>query len=479
MRYIFIHHLLLFPVWAIAQAPYTVKVYPYRIESNLVYGVATNYYGGRDTLKLDLYKPIGDGNAQRPLLVLVHGGGWTVGCKDDQLGGVVTLAKEMVQRGYVVASINYRLGWHRTPQDVGLLNPYKCNYPADSCEIIRAIYRAQQDTKAAIRWLKARNLQDSTCRNAVLVGGDSAGGFNALAVGFLDRDVEKPACAYALNPAPTAWAGLAQCATYQCQTLTVAPSGTALQRPDLGGIRGDLNLTSGVDDEVAGVLSFYGAVPHIALINNWISGPDTPAVYLYHQTCDAIVPFGSIPISYMLSNWCNLGNTPWHYNLPLVHGSGAIAAYFQSMPKPPQFATDFISCPDFNPDLALLECLRMQDNGSYHYIINPAERAKRAAEFFSPLISEKIQACKSTSVDQQDLGAVPKFWPNPVSQELSIEMDFSDPVRLEIWSVTGQLHIAITLNQMSRHNIDVSELPNGLYFAKLHHQTFKFLKIRE
>ena len=150
--------------------------FSYRVDTSLVYGTAVNYTGHVDTLKLDLYKPLGDNNPHRPLAVLVHGGSWLTGCKTD----MTWLAKELVGRGYAVAAVNYRLGWHKAAtvavacgtQDFPDVfpNEYSALYAADSCEIIRAIYRGQQDVKGAIRWLKARHGLDSTATNAVLVG---------------------------------------------------------------------------------------------------------------------------------------------------------------------------------------------------------------------------------------------------------------------------------------------------------------------
>ncbi|MBK7296011.1 MAG: carboxylesterase family protein [Flavobacteriales bacterium] len=161
---------------AIAQDYTTPEQYQFTLESDLVYGVAPNYTGIVDTLELDLYKPLGNTDNERPLLVLVHGGAWVGGCKNDPGSGVVALAREFVGRGYVVASVNYRLGWHK---DDFVPNPagpptwpieYGALYAADSIEMKRALYRAQQDVKGAIRWLKQRSALDSVCVDKVFLG---------------------------------------------------------------------------------------------------------------------------------------------------------------------------------------------------------------------------------------------------------------------------------------------------------------------
>ena len=91
---------------------YTTKQFGLQItKTNIVYGTATNYLGATDTLKLDIYKPTGNPNTQRPMLILNHGGAWVGGDKSE--ANIVLIAKEFVQRGYVVASVNYRLGTHK------------------------------------------------------------------------------------------------------------------------------------------------------------------------------------------------------------------------------------------------------------------------------------------------------------------------------------------------------------------------------
>lgn len=380
--------------WAqalLGQAPYTQKLYDWSVETNLVYGTTTNYLGLTDTLTLDLYKPLNT-DTPRPLVVLVHGGSWLGGCKED----MAWLCAEMAARGYVAATVNYRKGWHKddyvpNPINAGIFAGGNCLYAADSLEIIRAIYRGMQDVKGAIRWLKARVYADSSCNQAVLVGGESAGAFLALATGILDRPEEKPDACGALPDAPTPGANLSNCYAVDCQLRNFTLPAGALARPDLGPVEGTLNL-NGFDANVQGVISLYGGVPSEGLAANWLQGPDTPAFFLYHQTCDGIVPFNYGKPFFPISAYCNLGFTPWHFNYPFVFGNGAIAGYLASLANPPVFQTDFLPCNNFDPNLALFECLRYNDNGSYHYTHNRPERADKIAAFFSPVITVRLNS---------------------------------------------------------------------------------------
>jgi len=463
--------LLLFAASLSAQAPFTTKQFGWRVEKDLVYGIADNYAAIPTTLVLDLYKPLGDNNTRRPLLVLIHGGAWVGGCKDDA-AGLVVIAQEMAQRGYVVASVNYRLGWHKSGTPIA--NPYTdpqagaTLYPADSSEIIRALYRGQQDVKGAIRWLKARAGTDSTCSERVLVGGESAGGFLALAVGFLDRDEEKPLSCFALPDAPLPAANMTNSYTQNCTLQIINPVGPALQRPDLGPVDGTLNL-NGHDANVRGVINFYGGVPYEAGANNWLQGPDTPAVYFYHQTCDGIVPFGAGYPFFVISNFCNLGFTPWHPKYPQTFGSGALAAVFGANPTPSPFTTDFDQCPAFNPNLALFECIRYADNGSYHFIANPVLRAQRVADYFSPFVV--AGNCYTVGSEAPDLLLKARVSPNPFGERLSVYWETApdSEARVTLSDLSGKT--VWTGSAMLQHGENVllaqNRLSAGLYVLQI------------
>jgi carboxylesterase type B len=106
------------------------------IAANIQYGIATDFQGNPDTLLLDLYYPklVVDTSPQRPLMLLFHGGGFSSG--DKQLGDIRDLCIHMALRGFVCASVNYRLGYDFTEY-----GQYK------------ARYRAIQDGNAALRYL--------------------------------------------------------------------------------------------------------------------------------------------------------------------------------------------------------------------------------------------------------------------------------------------------------------------------------------
>jgi acetyl esterase/lipase len=455
-----------------AQAPFTEKQYAWQVEKDLVYGIATNYLGLPDTLTLDLYKPL-NADIARPLLVLVHGGSWLGGCKED----MAWFCEEMAARGYVTATVNYRKGWHKAEYAANPINPGvfpggNSLYAADSLEIIRAIYRGMQDVKGAIRWLKARVYTDSTCNHAVLVGGESAGAFVALAVGLLDRPVEKPAACGALPAAPVPGSNLANSFTVDCISRAPALPPGALARPDLGSIDGTLNQ-NGFDASVIGVASFYGGVPSQAFADNWLEGPNNPALYLYHQTCDGIVPLQYGKPMFVISAYCNLGFTPWHDKLPFIFGNGAIATKVAVLPSPPPLLTEFFNCNAFDPNFALFECIRFNDNGSYHWVINQPLRAEKIAGFFSPIVAAKLVGPPClVATTAPDWAAGFRVAPNPFEHTpptLYCTQAPPDAVRLRVLDQHGHLLWQETRTLVSGPNPLNwgAAAPPGLYYLQV------------
>lgn len=123
-------------------------------------------------LKLDVYYPKTDSFKNRPLVMLIHGGAFYIGSKESATEQ--SLATSLAKRGYVVASIDYRLGFKLSPSDVEL-----------------SAYRAVQDAHAALRFLAHNASGLGINPSQIYVGGTSAGAVASLTVAFLDND-ERP-----------------------------------------------------------------------------------------------------------------------------------------------------------------------------------------------------------------------------------------------------------------------------------------------
>jgi hypothetical protein len=219
--------------------------------SNVVYGNApaltTVYLGENVTqninLTMDIFEPFGDTLARRPLVVLAFGGAFLIGSKDD--GDIQSVCDSLARRGYVTASINYRLGMN----------------VVDGTSAERAIYRSLQDFSAAIRYLKEYADQYRIDTNYIYAGGVSAGGFAALHMAFMDETDRLPS--------------------------SFGATGIGA-RPDLG-CKDCTGNNFAHSAKVLGIVSFWGAIGDV----NFIKPTNVLPLVSFHGDQDLIVPYGT------------------------------------------------------------------------------------------------------------------------------------------------------------------------------------------
>jgi len=135
------------------------------VHHDLTYGSAIGADGTEETLKLDLYEPVGDTLASRPAIVYIHGGTFAFGDKNEG----ATVATELAKHGYVVVSINYRL----YPGDLGDVN-----------RIAKGQGAAALDAKAAVRWLRRYAVAQRIDPKAIGAIGYSAGAITSLNLNY-------------------------------------------------------------------------------------------------------------------------------------------------------------------------------------------------------------------------------------------------------------------------------------------------------
>ncbi len=115
--------------------------------------------GGGKPLLLDLYVPKSLARKPAPVIVWIHGGGWVGSDKSENAIPVFLSA-----RGFMVASINYRLSGEAT-------------FPA-----------AIEDCKCAIRYLRANAAKYEIDPRRIGLVGSSAGAHLALLAGLADEE---------------------------------------------------------------------------------------------------------------------------------------------------------------------------------------------------------------------------------------------------------------------------------------------------
>jgi hypothetical protein len=144
------------------------------------YSVTTDTYSIPYSLVMDIYQPTGDTYTKRPLVILAHGGSFIGGTRNDD-STCVQLCRNLCQRGYVTASIDYRLG------TIGNL--------LDSAQVIDVVVKSISDGKAAVRYFMKDASTTNTYKidtNNIFIGGNSAGAVLYMHVGYLDSLGECP-----------------------------------------------------------------------------------------------------------------------------------------------------------------------------------------------------------------------------------------------------------------------------------------------
>ncbi len=141
------------------------------IVRDIPFATVTTYRGGSKTLNLDIYSANDCTDRNRPLVVMIHGGGFTTSSAKEQ-SYAIKISKLLAQKGYVVASIDYRTRESSDMQD-----------PKDKAA---ALDDATEDANTAINWLRSQSSVYGFNPDYIFVAGGSAGGATAVCYAFAE-----------------------------------------------------------------------------------------------------------------------------------------------------------------------------------------------------------------------------------------------------------------------------------------------------
>lgn len=221
----------------------------YDVTPNIVYGTANNYQ-----LKLDVYRPH-DAKAPTPVVMVIHGGGWLAGTKEDR----VLEGLPYLQMGFAVVNVEYRLG------EVSLA-------PA-----------AVEDCLCALHWVAQNAAKYNFDVTKIVTSGGSAGGHLALTTGMIPSSAGLDAeCAAEI----TGWA-----------TPTMVPLPKVAAIVNWFGITDVADMLQGPDTR-SYVVAWLGSQPNRMEIARRVS-PITyvragvPPIITIHGDADPLVPYPS------------------------------------------------------------------------------------------------------------------------------------------------------------------------------------------
>ncbi len=390
---------------------YITKMFEYDSIVNVKYGAnVTASSSTPANLLYDIYLPKGDTLTTRPVIFFTHGGSFLFGSKLD--GDVVSLCREFAKRGYVTVSQDYRLGFESF----------------DATSATRAVWRAMQDGRAAVRHVRSKASEYKIDTNMIIYGGSSAGAFTALHVAFLDEPQE-------ILPGMDT-------------SAYVAPNGTGL-----GNFHGTTNnLTN--SSKVNAVINLCGAIGDTA----WIQNKDSNiAIMSMHGTFDNTVPYGSAIIKL-------LGSIP----LLTVDGSASIREHLNNKGWMNRFYT---YCGQDHVPYAGSSVAQKQWMDS-------------TVAFISQFIYKDVFHCNGTSlpvmfdIDSTDCPVTGiysnhiehlKIYPNPANTTVSITLNNPNDLikQIEVYDYNGRKVISNNINQLNNINLNLVDLANGIYLIKV------------
>ncbi len=137
-------------------------------------------------LQMDIYEPAGDEETARPLVLVFHTGNFLPNVTNGQIAGervdssAVEICTQLAKRGFVAASVSYRLGW----------NPLAGTQPERALGLIQAAYRGIQDGRSAIRYMRRMAAEADNPygidAEKITVWGNGTGGYLVLGLATLD-----------------------------------------------------------------------------------------------------------------------------------------------------------------------------------------------------------------------------------------------------------------------------------------------------
>jgi para-nitrobenzyl esterase len=371
------------------------------LTSNITYGTNLKYDGKTQVLLLDIYEPTGDTASKRPLIIMAHGGSFLGGTKTGT--DVVPLCKDLAKLGYVVASIEYRIGM--------------LNFPLmDSASAAAAVLRGVQDGRAAVRFFR-KNIQTAgnTYKidiNNIYFAGSSAGAFIGLHIAYMDLASELPAYVDS-----TKHAGIN------------------------GGIEG-LSGNPGYTSHVKAVINMCGALSDTTCMKKG----DTP-VLSFHGDKDNTVPFGSAKIT--------VGIMP----LLKVHGSASVTAKANKV--------GIVNCfkiyygqghVPYISNVSLYDTtLTISRNFLEHFVCG--------IPLYCNYTTKVVTGIETTEQETANILMYPN--PSHTDVTLDLTALNISPLKIEVVDAMGRTMKVIEELNDTKINISRSNLPNGIYLIRI------------
>jgi hypothetical protein len=451
------------------------------------------FVGGIQT---DLYRPTGDTETNRAAVVVLHTGNFLPKYLNGSASGnnkdssIVEVCNRFAKRGYVVMAPNYRGGW----------DPLNESPDIRKGTLLMAVYRALNDVKALVRYMKKEATDLGINPNQIILYGHGSGGYLTLAYGSLDRIEE-------LEDEPSGkWISGSTVGPFTEDELYI---NTAVVG-DIDGFGGALNVDNhaGFSNDVLACVNAGGALGDPL----WMEAGE-PAVISFHVPTDPFAPFEQgiviVPttnetvVDVVGSRWAvnkanELGNNAGiggPYNDPFsVRAAASVSSLgftaseheglfpFRRGVEIPGGGGVF---PESSPwdwwdeDAVVAGAAVLGQNGetihSNGLLTNPDMSATKARlyidsimGYLAPRLHTLLTDVSISEAEKDFLDGNTFVYPNPAQDFIVVKTRENIRVQgIEIFGINGALVASeFDLNTLSRQ-INVSELPRGLYLVRV------------
>ena len=460
------------------------------VQSNIVYGNNVSVLTGTPTavdLKMDVYTPVGDIMAERPVVVMLHTGSFLPAIINQTPTGsmrdsaIVEMCNQFARRGYVVVSADYRTGWN--PQATG-----PAGQDIRTGSLLLAVYRAFQDIKACVRNLK---MDYTTMGNTygidtskIILGGMGSGGYIALAYATIQDSVDfnlPKFISSTTNPSYGFTAGSSYVNTGLWGDIEGYGGTPGLNNP---------NNSVGYSSAVQFVFNCGGALGD----SSWLRQGDVPMV-CFHPLTDPFAPYGDgtvivpttgdpvvdvsgsqtviIKANLLGNNNCfgNAGFTdPYTMRANVVNGGedGLFPLAFSSPQAGPWEWFD--STRTVNVAIALgLGSAAGTTIYSNAKLTNPDMSKAKALAYIDTIqnyVNPRIDVCLGlrVGINEVNVNSSVHVFPNPASSEFMVVSNDLISVRsISLSDITGKVVYSRNGILTSQEKIDVKSFTAGIY----------------
>lgn len=385
-----------------------------------------------ENLGLEVYYPSTlQPNEKRPLIMLIHGGGFIAGSRGDFRDQAINIAKF----GYVTATIDYRLCKRNNCLLLAQNAAFACNL-SWGADMAQSAYVAAHDGNAALTFLKQNSETYHIDTNNIIIGGGSAGALTAILMAY----------------------------TNQAEANTLA-GGNNFQS-----IWGDIGYQPGIK----GLISLAGA----AFDTTFIDANENIPTFMVHGTCDPLVCYGTDAIYHCTNSYpdayggadiaLRLAHLNHNYYLytgqDMGHDVSPLAQTW--LIDLLYFLRKNVLCGEpiqkhvvdnLNPDSG--ECTSLENGilpGSHtRYAPSALPQSNAYGNFPAP--------CAITMVSEEKTEQEIKLFPNPASNivSLAIPLQYSNAT-LRIFNINGKLMYHQKL-QSGLQNVSIANFADGLY----------------